>query len=191
MDLETLEQFAASCNMCELNTGRINPVFAKGNPNAKVMICGMVPAAEENKIGLPFVGRAGKLLDKILADVGWTLEDVYITNLVKCYLAAGQPLKQDWIDSCFPYLITQIRNVSPKVVLTLGRDASVSLLGIKANIALGKIRGRVHEYGIDIKVVSTYHPSYLLRAGGTKHKSYTDVLNDFLLAKKIGEKDND
>lgn len=185
MDLDLLQQTAASCTRCELHKGRVTPVFAKGNPNASIMICGMVPADEENKVGLPFVGRAGQLLDKILADTGLTLDDVYITNLVKCYLRAGLPLQKLWIESCLPYLITQIGLIKPKVIIPLGKDASTTLLGIYANMSLGKIRGKTFEYGINIKVVPTYHPSYLLRGGGEKHKSYNTVLEDFSLAKQI------
>jgi len=187
LDLQTLQNIASSCTLCELYRGRSNPVFAKGNPQSELMICGMVPADEENKVGLPFVGRAGKLLDKILADVGLTLDSVYITNLVKCYLAAGLSLQQPWIDSCLPYLIVQIDIINPKVILTLGKDASVTLLGIDPKTSLGSVVGKVFEYG-NIKVIPTYHPSYLLRGGGEKHKSYSNVIKDFNLAKNLLDK---
>ncbi len=187
MELQALQDAAALCKGCELHKGRINPVFAKGNSVAEIMICGMVPADEENKVGLPFVGRAGKLLDKILMDTMLTMDDVYITNLVKCYLAAGLPLKFDWIDSCLPYLIVQIDIISPKVILTLGKDASITLLGLDSKISLGSIVGKVFEYG-DAKVIPTYHPSYLLRGGGDKHKSYPNVIRDFNLAKELLDK---
>ena len=187
MDLQTLQSTAALCCDCELHKGRLKPVFAKGNPTSEIIICGMVPADEENKIGLPFVGRAGKMLDKILADVTLTIDDVYITNLVKCYLAAGLPLKSDWIDSCLPYLIVQIDIIKPKVILTLGKDSSINLLGLDPKISLGSIVGKVFEYG-DAKVIPTYHPSYLLRGGGEKHKSYSNVIKDFNLAKELLDK---
>lgn len=179
MDLELLQQKAAGCMACELHKGRSNPVFAKGNPNSKVMICGMVPADEENKVGLPFVGRAGQLLDKILADVGKTLENVYITNLVKCYLAAGLPLNPNWVESCLPYLIVQVDLIRPKSIIALGKDASVALLGLNTKTPLGKIRGKIFEGPFGASVIPTYHPSYLLRGGGEKHKSYQIVLEDF------------
>ena len=185
MDLDLLQQHAAGCTACGLHTGRLNPVFAKGNPNAEIMICGMVPAAEENKVGLPFVGRAGQLLDKLLEDTNLTLDAVYITNLVKCYLAAGLPLQQEWIDACLPYLINQIVLIKPKVVLTLGKDSSITLLGMPNDTALGKIRGKLYTIYESIKVIPTYHPSYLLRGGGEKHKSYPLVLEDFCLAQEI------
>ena len=184
MDLQELQEAAASCTLCELSKGRLNPVFAKGDSSSNIMICGMVPAMEENKVGLPFVGRAGKLLDHILNDVAIPRGSVYITNLVKCFLAAGLPLNQDWIDACFPYLITQIGLTKPKVVLTLGKDATTTLLGLSNKIPLGKVRGKAFEYG-DIKVIPTYHPSYLLRKGGTSSGDYPKVIDDFLMAKEI------
>ncbi len=187
MDLQTLQNAAALCTACELHKGRINPVFAKGNLNTGLMICGMVPADEENKVGIPFVGRAGKLLDKILADVALTMDDVYITNLVKCYLAAGLLLKSDWIDSCLPYLIVQIDIIKPKVIITLGKDSSITLLGLDQKTSLGSIVGKVFEYG-DAKVIPTYHPSYLLRGGGERHKSYLNVIKDFNSAIELLDK---
>lgn len=185
MNLQKLEQYAAVCDACELHKGRNKAVFAKGNPEAKIMICGMVPADEENKIGVPFVGRAGQLLDQILSDCGLGINDVYITNLVKCYLKAGLPLDQNWIDSCLSYLVTQIGLIKPKAILTLGKDASATLLGFDNKLTLGKIRGQVFSFNNILNVVPTYHPSYLLRGGGTKHRSYKDVVEDFLLALKI------
>jgi uracil-DNA glycosylase family 4 len=185
MDLKTLQQLAAECTLCELHKGRINPVFAKGNPNARIMICGMVPADEENKVGLPFVGRAGQLLDKILVDVGLTLDDVYITNLVKCYLAAGLPLHPLWVESCLPYIVVQISIIKPKAILCVGKDASVALLGMDVKTTLGSIRGKIFDYAEETKIIPTYHPSYLLRGGGINHRSYPNVVEDFLKALEI------
>jgi len=182
MDLETLQQRASCCNLCSLHEGRNKAVFAKGNRSAKLMICGMVPADEENKTGLPFVGKAGKLLDKILIDSRLLYDDVYITNLVKCYLAPGFPLKQEWIDACLPYLLVQINNIKPRVILTLGKDASVALLGMDSNVTMSSLCGKVFEYTQNIKIVPTYHPSFLLRKGGTGSVYYEDVVNSFRTA---------
>lgn len=190
MDLYELQHIASDCKQCDLHKGRIKPVFAKGNKDAKVMICGMVPAGDENKVGIPFVGRAGKLLDTIIMEAGLTLSTVYITNLVKCYLAAGNPLKQDWIDNCIPYLITQIGIIRPRVIITLGKDSSINLLGLESSTSLGSIRGKLFNYADDILIIPTYHPSFLLRKGGTKSNYYQTVLDDFQLAidqKLIGE----
>ena len=190
MDLYELQHTASSCKQCDLYKGRIKPVFAKGNKDAKIMICGMVPAGDENKAGIPFVGRAGKLLDTILSESGLTLDDVYITNLVKCYLAAGKPLKQDWIDGCISYLITQIGIILPSVIITLGKDSSIHLLGMGNTTSLGSIQGKLFDYADKIKIIPTYHPSFLLRKGGTKSEYYQTVLDDFQKAidqKLIGE----
>jgi len=185
MDLNELRNTASICTLCSLYKGRDKAVFDKGNSNSNIMICGMVPADEENKVGLPFVGRAGKLLDNIIEDAGLTLNDVYITNLVKCYLKAGLPLKHEWIVNCLPYLIVQIGLIKPKSIITLGKDASATLLNFDPATALGTIlKEKFYKYGDSIKVYPTYHPSYLLRGGGTKHTKYKDVVNKFVLAKE-------
>ena len=185
MNLQKLEETASSCTLCDLHKGRIKPVFAKGNPESKIMVCGMVPAGDENEVGIPFVGRAGKLLDQILEDINLTLDDVYITNLVKCYLAAGKSLEQIWIDICLPYLIIQIETIRPHVIITLGKDSSTNLLGMDDRISLGSIRGKVFNCASEIKVVPTYHPSYILRRGGKTSDVYQTVLADFQIAKRM------
>ena len=185
MTLQELEEKAAECTLCELHKGRINPVFAKGSPAAKLMICGMVPAFDENKEGIPFVGRAGKLLDRLLTKTRLSYDDVYITNLVKCFLAPGKPLEEPWVNSCLPYLISQIGIIKPHVIITLGADASRALLGEPSNVSIGKLRGQAYDYGIRIKIVPTYHPSYLLRKGGEYSADFGKVTDDFLMAREI------
>jgi uracil-DNA glycosylase family 4 len=178
MNLTTLEAEAAKCEACVLYQGRDKPVFAKGNAEASIMICGMVPAHEENAVGKPFVGRAGKLLDIILTKTNLTLNDVYITNLVKCFLAPGKPLQQEWIDACLPYLTLQILNVRPKCIIALGADAAKALTDEDPKMALGKMRGKNYVWG-DTPVIPTYHPSYILRTGGENSLSFSKVLEDF------------
>jgi len=187
MTLEELEAIAANCTLCSLCKTRTNPVFAKGNPQARLMICGMVPGPEEDKAGIPFVGRSGQLLDKILANVGITLDNVYITNLVKCWLKPGLNLQSDWIATCMPYLIAQLSVIQPYVVITLGLPASTTFLGLSAETRMGSIRGKVYTYSAatKIEVVPTYHPSYLLRKGGESSDDYPKVLDDFELANYI------
>ena len=181
--LNKLRQTVAGCTLCSLHKGRVNPVFDKGNCKSNFMICGMVPAHDENMSGTPFVGAAGKLLDVILDNVGLTYNDVYITNLVKCFVAAGTPLKKKWVNSCRPYLVEQINIIKPSVVITLGADASLSLSGL-SKMTIGRIRGRVLFFNENTLIVPTYHPSYLLRQGGRKSKAYDKVIDDFELAKK-------
>jgi len=183
-DLQMIEHRASMCILCDLHSNRIKPVFARGNIT-DFIICGMVPGPDENEVGLPFVGKAGKLLDVILSDMQ-LLGKVYITNIVKCALNPGIPLKQDWIDSCLLYLLAQIAKLKPKVIITLGADASNGLLGHPLTTKIGSLRGRAHDY-MGTHVVPTYHPSYLARGGGVYHKHYSRVKEDFELAKFIWE----
>ena len=188
MDLNELRSTAALCRLCDLHAGRIKPVFDKGNPQAKLMICGMVPAHEENNVGTPFVGRAGKLLDDILSDSNLTSDDVYITNLVKCCLSPGKPLQEEWVAHCLPYIIVQIDLLKPKAILALGADASINLLGLDPKPKMWTIRGKVFSYSNDTLLIPTYHPSYLLRGGGKKHAKYDSVIDDVLLAVESSER---
>jgi uracil-DNA glycosylase family 4 len=184
MDLTVIEEYASNCTFCGLHANRNKAVFAKGTPDADIMVCGMAPAHEENKVGTPFVGRAGKLLDEILEDAKLTSNDIYITNIVKCCLAPGISLKQDWINSCVLFLICQIDAVRPKVIITLGKDATCGLLGLDTKFPLGKIMNEGPYFYGNIEVIPTYHPSYLLRGGGKKHKNYMGVAYDFWSAKE-------
>jgi len=187
MTLEEIELMAALCKQCKLHKTRTHPVFAKGNPKAKLMICGMVPGPEEDKAGIPFVGRSGQLLDKILASIGITLDSVYITNLVKCWLKPGLDLEHEWIAACLQYIITQINIIRPSVIVTLGLPASITLLGLPEDSRMGRIRGTVYTYSAAAKIetIPTYHPSYLLRKGGEKSDDYPKVLEDFDLANYV------
>jgi uracil-DNA glycosylase len=185
MNLTTLRNEAAICELCGLYKGRINPVFDKGNPNAKVVVCGMCPADEENATGVPFVGRAGQLLNILLEASGFSLEDVYITNLVKCYLTAGKKLEEDWIYSCLPYMLVQISIIKPVVIITLGADASNALLTRPFGSTIGEIRGQVFKYAENMFIVPTYHPSYLLRRGGLQSKIFHSVVENIKVAKNL------
>jgi DNA polymerase len=181
-ELEMIESVAAKCTLCELCANRINPVFSRGN-GFSFMICGMIPGPDENKVGSPFVGRSGKLLDVILNELK-LLNDVYITNIVKCALKPGISLTQEWIDNCIVYLLAQLELTKPSVIVTLGADATNGLLGNPLDTKIGSLRGKAHLY-MNTHVVPTYHPSYLLRGGGVEHKHYSRVKEDFELAKFI------
>jgi len=189
MKLDEIEVIAAGCTQCDLHQTRTNPVFARGNEKSPIMICGMVPGPDENEAGSPFVGRAGKLLDSIIEYVG--IEEPYITNLVKCWLKPGLPLKDEWVAPCLQYILAQIFAVKPRVILTLGRDATLGLLGVpsSANWKMYKLRGKPHHFStceaFKCEIVPTYHPSYLLRGGGKKHEKYPSVIEDFELAQYI------
>lgn len=187
MTLDEIRQAAATCTLCALHKGRENPVFDKGDPNSKLMICGMVPGPDENKIGIPFVGRSGKLLDKILETVELTLDNIYVSNLVKCLLAPGKQLMPIWIASCLSYIISQISIIKPNVIITLGLDASKALLNLDDDVRMRNIRGAVFNYSDEIEIIPTYHPSYILRRGATESKEYQEVVADFFFAKFIIE----
>jgi len=189
MNLIELQDVAATCTDCSLHKGRQTPVFAKGNPEAPIMIIGMCPGPDENSLeneeGWPFVGRAGKLLDDILQDAELTYKDVYITNVVKCFLKPGIRLDDLWIDRCMPYLMGQIMNIEPKILVTLGADASRSLLNKPLSASLGSMRKKRYKFTDKISIISTYHPSYFLRSGGRKHPHYNKILKDLAWVKEI------
>jgi len=187
-ELDMVEGRAAVCTLCELNSNRIKPVFSRGD-TTDFMICGMVPGPAENRAGVPFIGRSGQLLDVILDEVQ-LVGKVYITNIVKCALTPGVPLKQEWIDSCIIFLLAQIGKTRPKVIVTLGADATNGVLGNPLDTKVGDLRGKAHVY-MGTHVVPTYHPSYLLRGGGVNHKQYSKVIEDFKLAKNIWELKNE
>ena len=182
--LEKLKQETSSCTWCELHKGRINPVFSKGNVHSNILICGMCPGPDENKETnhnkFPFVGLAGQFLDEILADTSLTLEDVYITNIVKCFLKPGINLKPEWIEKCISYFIGEVDAIKPKVIVTLGKDAFIGLHGPCA-LSMTDIRKETYTF-FDIPLIPSYHPSYLIRAGRKKHKDYSKVIEDFTKA---------
>lgn len=189
MDLNGVRIAAAGCDECELHVGRDKPVFDKGNPSAKIFVCGMVPAHEENKRGLPFVGRSGQCLDALLYEVGLSVEDVYVTNIVKCFLAPGIKLNPRWIAHCLPYLINQINIVEPKVIVTLGADATNGLMSMPLGTKISETRGNVYKF-FTTPVVPTYHPSYLVRGGCTKSPGFAKAKLDFQLALNLVRGEN-
>lgn len=169
--------FAANCTQCELCKDRIKPVFAKGNISSKIMICGMCPGPDENKAGLPFVGTAGQTLDYLLYDAfGVGASAVYITNLVKCFVQPGKNLKDEWINACLPYFISQVGIIQPKAIILLGKDVCNHFTKDKSS--MGSLRDTTRSY-MGATVIMTYHPSFLARGGSTKHPYYNVVVNDF------------
>ena len=175
MDWQTLQRTVSECRLCELHRSRIQAVFGVGNPAADWMIVGEAPGAEEDRLGEPFVGRAGQLLDAMLAGLGLSRASVYIANVLKCRPPNNRDPRPEEADSCAPYLDRQIGLVAPKIVLAVGRVAAQRLLCIDS--ALGRMRGTVHQYGADaVPVVVTYHPAYLLRRPAEKARAWEDLL---------------
>ncbi len=160
--LPVLAEVVASCTKCGLSTERKNVVFARGNPEAKLCFVGEAPGADEDEQGVPFVGRAGQLLDKMIAAMGLDpAKDVYICNIIKCRPPGNRRPEPEEIEACIPYLHEQIENVKPEVIVALGNTAVAALLGSKLGIT--KMRGSWKLYKGRIPLMPTYHPSYLLR----------------------------
>ena len=160
------------CQNCPLGRTRNKFVYGVGNPNADVMFIGEAPGAEEDRRGEPFVGRAGQLLDKILIAIGFSRDQVYIANILKCRPPGNRDPLPEEMDQCFGYLREQIRIIQPKLLCALGRVAAQALL--KTKTPLGKLRGTWHEFeGVPLLV--TYHPAALLRFPAYKKDTWEDV----------------
>jgi uracil-DNA glycosylase family 4 len=158
--LNEIAQNVSICKKCELSKTRTNPVFGEGSVNAKLMFVGEAPGRDEDIQGKPFVGRAGRLLNELLLDVGIQRNDVYIANCLKCRPPNNRDPNTTELQNCFGYLKNQIAIIKPKVIATLGRYSTYQLTGEKG--ALGILRGRVFTFN-NIKIVPLYHPAYLLR----------------------------
>jgi len=170
--LAELEAAIHDCQKCRLGATRIKFVFGVGNPNAKVLVIGEAPGADEDAQGEPFVGRAGQLLNKMLVAVNFTREEVYIANILKSRPPNNRDPKPDEVEACEPYLWKQIAIIKPKLILCLGRIAGTNLL--KITESLGKMRGQPYEF-CGIPVVVTYHPAALMRNPDWKHGAWEDL----------------
>ena len=171
---QSLRSAVAQCTACALHAGRTQTVFGVGNPGADWMIIGEAPGAEEDRQGEPFVGRAGKLLDEILASVGLDRNTVFIANILKCRPPGNRDPHADEAAACRGFLERQIAWVRPKLILAVGRIAAQQLL--QCETPVGRLRGQAHELsGSGIPVVVTYHPAYLLRSPGQKRKVWEDL----------------
>jgi DNA polymerase len=155
-----------------LHKNRTNFVFGSGNPNAKVMVIGEGPGAEEDKQGLPFVGRAGQLLTDILKAIKFEREEVYIANIIKCRPPENRTPSPEEMDTCIPYLKKQISLIQPKMILCLGLTAAKGLLRKKESLTA--LRGKFFDYE-GIKVMVTFHPAALLRNPNWKRDCWEDV----------------
>ena len=177
--LSLLKENALKCTLCELHRKRTNVVFGDGNPDANLMFVGEAPGYYEDIKGLPFVGKAGELLTKILNAIDLKREDVYIANILKCRPPENRNPKPDEIALCYPYLEKQIDFIRPKIICALGTFAIQSLLNTTETI--GRLRGKFHDYH-GTKLMATYHPAYLLRNPQEKRKTWEDVqkVRDYL-----------
>lgn len=161
------------CRRCRLHTGRTHLVFGDGSPTARLVFVGEGPGFDEDRQGLPFVGRAGRLLDKMIAALGMERKAVYICNAVKCRPPENRTPVADEIEACSPFLFRQLEAIRPDVICALGLTAAQTLLG--AGIPMNRLRGRTLTWR-DIPVVCTYHPAYLLRSPAQKAAAWQDLL---------------
>ncbi len=167
------------CTRCKLHTmGRRQIVFGVGNPNADLMFVGEAPGADEDVQGIPFVGRAGQLLTKIIEAIDLKRDDVYIANVIKCRPPGNRNPEQDEVETCEPFLFRQIDIIEPKVIVALGTFAARALL--RTLDPISRLRGRVYDYR-GAKLIPTFHPAYLLRNPASKR----EVWEDMKLVKKL------
>ena len=181
-DLEKLAGEIRTCKKCPLHKSRKNAVPGEGNPRAKLMFIGEGPGFDEDRLGRPFVGRSGQLLDKIISSMGLKREDVFIANIVKCHpmIDPAHPDERgndrkptpDEISGCIHFIEKQIALIKPEIICSLGSVSATTLTGIEA--PLGKLRGRFHDYK-GIKLMPTFHPAALLRNPNWKKDTWEDM----------------
>ena len=170
--LSVLRDDALACTRCGLRHGATQVVFGDGTVQAEVVVVGEAPGADEDRTGVPFVGKAGKMLDLLLESVGFPRERVYICNVLKCRPPGNRDPEPNEVHECSPWLKRQIELIQPRVLLAVGRFAAQTLTGSDAPMA--RLRGKVHAYE-GIPLVATYHPSYLLRTPGDVRKCWEDL----------------
>jgi len=167
--LGQLESRISACTKCGLHETARNKVFGSGNPSAVLMIVGEAPGREENAAGVPFIGDAGKLLDKALEKLGVDRASLYICNILKCWPPGNRRPEPNEMAACIGYLEEQIGIIKPKIIVALGATSAQALLQVHSSI--GKIRGTVAAGPLETLVMPTWHPAYICRMGGMKSKS--------------------
>ena len=171
-DMEGLRAVAEACTRCGLHSTRTKVVFSDGAADASVLCVGEAPGANEDQTGLPFVGRAGKLLDRLLLSAGFPRAEVFICNVLKCRPPGNRNPLPDEIESCSPFMLRQLELVSPTVIVAFGTFAAQTLLGCRDS--LRHLRGRTHLYQ-GFPLVVTYHPAALLRNPGWTRPTWRDL----------------
>jgi uracil-DNA glycosylase family 4 len=170
--LQIIRDEIGDCTRCALHKGRNKLVFGDGDPNARLMFVGEGPGADEDAQGLPFVGKAGQLLNNMIAAMGLKREQVYIANVVKCRPPGNRTPEPDEANTCTPFLFRQIDVVRPQVLVALGATAATYLLGHRQPLA--GLRGRVHAFR-GTQLIVTYHPAFLLRDPRQKKEAWADL----------------
>ena len=173
LSLLEIREDLGDCTRCKLHTlGRRQIVFGVGNPTADLMFVGEAPGADEDIQGIPFVGRAGQLLTKMIEAMGFRRDDVYIANVIKCRPPQNRNPEPDEVEQCEPFLFRQIGSIQPKVIVALGAFAAKALL--KTQDPISRLRGRVYDYH-GAKLIPTFHPSFLLRSPDQKKYAWEDL----------------
>jgi DNA polymerase len=171
--LTAIREDIGDCTRCKLHTlGRTQVVFGVGNPDADLMFVGEAPGGDEDVQGIPFVGRAGQLLTKIIEAIGLQRDDVYIANVIKCRPPGNRNPEPDEVGTCEPFLFQQIDVIKPKVIVALGKFAAQALL--RTDDPISRLRGRVFSYR-GAKLIPTFHPAYLLRNPSSKREVWEDM----------------
>jgi DNA polymerase len=170
--LELIREDIGDCTRCQLHKGRNKLVFGDGNPAARLMFVGEGPGADEDAQGIPFVGKAGQLLNNMIAAMGLKRQEVYIANVVKCRPPGNRTPEPEEGNTCSPFLFRQIDVVRPQVLVALGATAATYLLGARQPLA--GLRGRVHAFR-GMQLIVTYHPAYLLRDPRQKKEAWADL----------------
>ena len=171
----SLQQQVGNCMRCSLHTTRKTTVFGEGDPKADWLLVGEAPGAEEDRQGLPFVGRAGQLLNRMLFSVDLARDEVFVANVLKCRPPDNRDPFGVEVSTCVSFLHQQVAFIQPKIILAMGRFAAQALL--RTDQTIGQLRGRVHRYpAYDIPLVVTYHPAYLLRSPQAKAKAWDDLI---------------
>lgn len=171
--LRAIREEIGDCTRCKLHRlGRKQIVFGVGNPSADLMFVGEAPGADEDIQGIPFVGRAGQLLTKIIEAIGLTRDDVYIANVIKCRPPENRNPEPDEVETCEAFLFQQIDRIQPKVIVALGTFAAKALL--KTQDSISRLRGRTYDYR-GAKLIPTFHPAFLLRSPDRKRDVWEDM----------------
>jgi DNA polymerase len=174
MTWDELKEKVSGCTDCKLRAGCTQTVFGVGDEKAQWMLVGEAPGSEEDRLGEPFVGQAGRLLDNMLAAIDLNRgKNVYIANVLKCRPPGNRNPEPDEVAKCSPHLLRQIGLIQPRLIVAMGRFAAQTLLGTDATIA--SLRGRVHSYA-GVPLIVTYHPAYLLRNLPDKAKAWADLV---------------
>ena len=171
--LALLAEEVRSCTRCALHEARNLTVFSRGNPFSELCFIGEGPGADEDRLGEPFVGAAGQLLDRMIAAMGYHRDDVYICNIVKCRPPNNRKPEPAEMASCVPYLAQQVGLVQPKVIVALGATAVQGLIGTTEGIT--RLRGKWKLYKGSIPIMPTFHPAYLLRQPAAKREVWLDL----------------